>query len=137
MNVNLIKEPLLQFGGGEHIDPRMGIQIYGTSDKMEVRPERIVTGFVGKSESVGKIISWFDKNQNIVKSPKKKKELRNLFPTFPGFNLESPFKCEIKYDNSYIRKINNSAFEEIMETARSIDDLIQMAVDLYLSLIHI
>lgn len=133
MNIKLIEEPQLQFGSGEYIDPRKGIQLYDTSDINDVRPERIVTGFVGKSESVGKILSWFEKNQTTVKGPKKKHELRNLFPTFPGFNSKIAFKCEIKYDSSYIRKINNSAFDEIMDTAKSIDDLIEKAVELYIT----
>ncbi|WP_298238260.1 hypothetical protein [uncultured Algibacter sp.] len=133
MNIKLIEEPVLQFGTGEHIDPRQGILVHGTSDLNEVRPERIVTGFVGKSESVSKIISWFDKNKKMILGPEKKMALRNLFPTFPGFNSKSAYKCEIKYDASYIRKINNSAFDEILETAKSIEDLIEKAVELYIT----
>lgn len=133
MNIRLIEEPKLQFGSGEHIDPRQGILMHGTSDLNEVRPERIVTGFIGKSESVAKIISWFDKNKKKVIAPKKKLELKNLFPSFPGFNPASAFRCEIKYDESYIRKINNSEFEDILRTAKSIEDLIEKAVDLYIT----
>ncbi|NER13382.1 hypothetical protein GWK08_08030 [Leptobacterium flavescens] len=133
MNIRLIEEPVLQFGNGEHIDPRQGILLHGTSDLSEVRPERIVTGFIGKSESIGKIITWLNRYQTKVVGPKKKLELKNLFPSFPGFNPKLAFKCEIKYDESYIRKINNSTFEEIMKTAVSIEDLIEKAVDLYIA----
>lgn len=132
MEIILLDEPSLQFGNGIHIDSRQGISMHGPSDLNDVRPIRIVTGIIGKSESVGKIKSWLNKNKTMIAAPKKKMELRNLFPSFPGFNTKSAFKCEINHDESYIRKINNSSFENILDTAKSIEELVIKAVDLYL-----
>ena len=56
--------------------------------------------------------------------------------TFPGFNETIAFRSEVVYDESYIRKINNSALDQIKREANDIDQLIIKTVDLYLAEIH-
>lgn len=131
MEIKLLKEPILQFNRGEHICPRAGIYNYDVSDINNVRPESIAVGFVGLSDSIGKVLNWIKQCKTHIKG--KKSNLTNLFTNFPGFNKNLAFKSEIVYDESYIRKINNSVFEDLKKSANDVDDLIIKSIDLYLS----
>jgi hypothetical protein len=131
MDIKILEEPLLQFGKGEHICPRTGIYQYEVSDMDIVRPDKIVIGLIGMSESIGAVISWIKKCKTHIDG--KKTHLSNLFPNFPGFNSTIGFKSEIVYDDTYVRKINNSSFDEIKKISADIDDLIIKAVDLYVT----
>ncbi|UCS93948.1 hypothetical protein KZP23_02625 [Echinicola marina] len=106
MEVSLLEEPLLQFNDGEHICPRTGMFKYGVADFENVRPDKIVLGFVGNSDSIGSLISWIKSCQSHIEA--KKSNQPNLFMNFPGFSNKVAFKSEISYDESYVRKINNS-----------------------------
>lgn len=110
MEISLLQEPILQFQNGEHICPRTGIYKYGVADFENVRPDKIVLGFVGNSDSIGSLISWIKSCKSHIE-PKKSKQ-PNLFLNFPGFNDKIAFKSEISYDETYVRKINNSIFEK-------------------------
>ena len=134
MDIKLLEEPLLQFGKGEYICPRTGIYKYNVSDINDIRPDKIVIGFIGLSESINIAISWIKKCRNHIESKKSKQP--NLFTNFPGFNETIAFRSEVVYDESYIRKINNSALDQIKREANDIDQLIIKTVDLYLAEIH-
>jgi hypothetical protein len=131
MDIKLLEEPLLQFNVGEHICPRAGISQYTVADLNNVRPDKIVIGFVGSSDSIGTLISWIKKCKNPIEA--KKSNQPNLFPGFPGFNSKVAFKSEIVYDESYVRKINNSTFEQVKKSSEDINDLITKSVELYLA----
>ena len=62
-----------------------------------------------------------------------KNPLPNLFFDFCGFNKQIGFKCEITYDNSYVRRINNSDFEKIIREKSNLEDRILDISSLYLS----
>ncbi|PZD79417.1 hypothetical protein [Mesonia sp. K7] len=131
MEISLLEEPILQFQNGEHICPRTGIYKYGVADFENVRPDKIVLGFVGNSDSIGSLISWIKTCKSHIE-PKKSKQ-PNLFMNFPGFNDKVAFKSEISYDETYVRKINNSIFEKAKKSSEDIDDLIIKAVNLFLT----
>lgn len=131
MEIKLLNEPILQFSRGEHICPRAGIYNFDVSDIDSVRPDSIALGFVGLSDSINKVVNWIKHCRSHVDG--KKSTLPNLFTNFPGFNKNLAFKSEIVYDDSYIRKINNSTFEDLKKTANDVDDLILKSIDLYLS----
>lgn len=111
MEIKLLDEPLLQFGKGEYICPRAGIYKYNVSDINDIRPDRIVVGFIGLSESINIAISWIKKCSSHIEAKKSKQP--NLFTNFPGFNESVGFYSKIVYDESYIRKINNSTLDRI------------------------
>ena len=46
MEIKLLDEPLLQFGKGEYVCPRTGIYKYNVSDINDIRPDKIVVGFI-------------------------------------------------------------------------------------------
>lgn len=134
MEIKLLDEPLLQFGKGEYVCPRTGIYKYNVSDINDIRPDKIVVGFIGLSESINIAISWIKKCGNHIEAKKSKQP--NLFTNFPGFNETIGFHSKIVYDESYIRKINNSTLDRIKKEANDIDQLILKTVELYLSEIH-
>ena len=84
MEIKLLDEPLLQFGKGEYVCPRTGIYKYNVSDINDIRPDKIVVGFIGLSESINIAISWIKKCGNHIEAKKSKQP--NLFTNFPGFN---------------------------------------------------
>ncbi len=131
MEISLLEEPLLQFQNGEHICPRTGIFKYGVADFESVRPDKIVLGFVGNSESIGSLIGWIKSCKYHI-DPKKSNQ-PNLFMNFPGFNDNLGFKSQITYDETYVRKINNSVFKKVKHSSEDIDDLIVKGVDLFLT----
>jgi hypothetical protein len=102
MDIKILEEPLLQFGKGKHICPRIGIYQYEVSDMDIVRPDKIVIGLIGMSESIGAVISWIKKCKTHIGG--KKTHLSNLFPNFPGFNSTIGFKSEIVYDDNLCEK---------------------------------
>jgi len=131
MNIKLLDEPLLQFGTGESICPREGISIFNPYDLNSVRPERIKVGVIGKSDSVDTVLSWLNLCKRMV--PAKKSTLPKLFPSFMGFNRHEAFNAEFIYDEGYIRKINNSDFDQIISRETNYARIVELFVDLYLT----
>jgi len=131
MDIKLLDEPLLQFSTGEHVCPRTGIYNFTVADINNVRPDKINIGFVGSSDSIGTLISWIKRCKSHIDA--KKSNQPNLFTNFPGFNSQVAFKSEIVYDESYVRKINNSTFEQVKKSSDDINDLITKTVEIYLT----
>ncbi len=132
MNLRYIDEPSLQFGNDQHICPKQGIFSYSPFDINSVRPDKITVGFVGKSESIEKIIEWIDNCGSHIKG-KEGKKLDNLFLNFPGFNENVGFKSKIVYDDNYKRSIKNSDFKDILSKTNSLSERIELVVELYMT----
>lgn len=128
-----IPEPELLFGRGTAICPKRGIRTFYPYDIDKVRPQIIRLGVIGKSESIDKILTWLGtcKSEIVPKNSR----LSNLFPGFMGFTPEKAFSSQLVYDDSYLRKINNSDFDDIFQkgTSKSIEELIELTVELYLA----
>ena len=58
MKLRYIEEPSLQFGFNQHICPKGGIHSFNPFDISNVRPEKIVIGMIGKSESIDIVAQW-------------------------------------------------------------------------------
>lgn len=114
MKLRYIEEPSLQFGQGQHICPKSGIFDYSPFDIGQVRPEKITVGIIGKGESVDKILEWIESCKHHIAGKESKNPHPNLFLNFCGFNKEVGFKSEIVFDDTYLRRLNNSEFEDII-----------------------
>jgi hypothetical protein len=132
MKITYIEEPLLQFGYGQSQCPKDGIGRFHPYDLELVRPEKIKTAFIGRADSVDSVVKWIEECKFSIPEKISKNPKPNLFPRFPGFNQNLAFKSEISYDDSYIRKINNSDIEEALKEKGSLDDRIEKMVELYL-----
>lgn len=131
--LNYIEEPSLQFGTNQHICPKAGIYSYSPFDINSVRPEKIIIGIIGKSDSIDDTLEWIDKCKSNIDGKKSKNPHTNLFLNFCGFNKEIGFKSEISYDESYIRKINNSDFNDILSKKNNLEQRIKHIAELYLN----
>lgn len=135
MKIRYIEEPSLLFGLNEHICPKAGISEYGPFDINGARHDRIMIGIIGKSESISLITQWLEvcKNEIAAKQVKKgKKEHLNLYPSFPGFNQNSGYKCGFTYDSTYLRTINNSDIDHIIRNNEDLESVIEGVATLYL-----
>ncbi|MCX6213386.1 hypothetical protein [Spirosoma sp.] len=133
MKLRYIEEPSLQFGTDQHICPKSGIYSFNPFDIAQVRPEKITIGIVGKGESVDKIIEWIESCKNHISGKQSKNPHPNLFMNFCGFNKNIGFKCEIAYDETYLRKLNNSDFDKIVTGNGSLEEIINEVTNLYLN----
>lgn len=133
MKLRYIEEPSLQFGTGHHICPKSGIYTYNPFDISQVRPEKITIGIVGKGESVDKVLEWMESCKTHIDGKQSKTPHPNLFMNFCGFNKTIGFKCEIAYDDTYLRKLNNSDFEKIVKENDSLEGIITETTNLYLN----
>lgn len=131
MNIQLLNEPLLEFGNGNTwVCPKEGIQRFTPYDMGMVRPEFVKLGIIGKSDSIEKILIWLGKGLDYIEGKASKQP--KLFPSFMGFQEQNGFCSKLVYDDTYIRKIRNSEFDEVYQAA-SEGQIIEKAVDLYLA----
>lgn len=133
MRLRYIEEPSLQFGLGHHICPKSGIYSLNPFDIEQVRPEKITIGVVGKSDSVDAVLEWIDSCKTHIDGKESKTPHPNLFMNFCGFNKNIGFKCEVNYDSTYLRKLNNSDLERIVKKADSLETIITEITELYLA----
>lgn len=136
MKLRYIEEPSLQFGAGHHICPKSGIYMFNPFDIEQVRPEKITIGVVGKSDSVDTILEWIESCRTHIDGKQSKTPHPNLFLNFCGFNKDVGFKCEINYDDTYLRKLNNSDLEKIVKKSNSLETIISEITELYLTEIN-
>jgi hypothetical protein len=132
MNVELIKEPHLEFGDShQHIDIRAGITCFGPLDVNERKaPKNIKIGIVGTSETNEKLALWLEKCKNTIDGKNSKQH--NLFPAFPGFNYENSFRSELIIDSSLIKSISVREMEKIVNIPKR-SELISEAISLIYS----
>ena len=123
----------MQFGYDQHICPKYGIYNYSPFDINQVRPEKITIGIIGKGESVDKVLGWIESCKNHIDGKQSKNPHPNLFLNFCGFNKTTGFQSDIVYDDTYIRKINNSEFDAIIKKKDNLEERINNIAELYLS----
>jgi len=132
MKLRYIEEPSLQFGYDQHICPKSGIFNYGPFDINQVRPEKITIGIIGKGESIDKVLEWIDSCKKHIAGKESKNPHPNLFLNFCGFNKEVGLKSEIVYDDTYLRRLNNSEFDDIIKRTTNLEERIKEIAVLFL-----
>lgn len=132
MKLRYIEEPSLQFGYDQHICPKSGIYKYSPFDINQVRPEKITIGIIGKGESIDKVLEWIESCKKHIDGKQSKNPHPNLFLNFCGFNKEVGFKSDIVYDDTYLRRLNNSEFDDIIKKTDNLEDRIKDIAELIL-----
>lgn len=132
MKIRYIDEPSLQFGTNQHVCPKAGIYGYNPFDINQVRPEKITIGIIGKGESIEKVLRWLESCKSYIEGKDSKIPHPNLFFNFCGFNKNIGFHSEVVYDDSYIRKLNNSEFDRIITNHKDLGIRIKEIAALYL-----
>ncbi len=130
MKLSIIKEPLLEFGTGQHICPRAGIAYRSVYDvKMKARRERILIAGIGTSEGLAELSKWLRACRDTI-PPKADSKQPRLFPGFCGFRPDIGFHCDFQHEEEIVRSINNSEVKALLK----VDDWnrqVEEAVDLY------
>lgn len=117
MNLESIEEPELEFGGhGRHVDIRQGLTLFGPLDVDASQTRRIRIGIVGTQQTVDGLLQWLAKCRNGV-AAKKSGRQPNLFPAFPGFGDESPFKADFELDRALTRILPPRELRAIAEAS--------------------
>ena len=130
MTSHFLPEPELIFASSLHVCPRAGMKESGVYDLDQIRPDSIKIAVVGLGESVDKVLEWL----RVASLPlaEKKSNQPTLFPPFPGFNAANTFFSRVVYDETYIRKITNTVFDQAL-TATTHNELLANLVNLYLT----
>lgn len=105
------EEPPLEFcGGREHVDPKMGITIFGPKSlDMENRhPSKIKLGLIGSGESIDSAKSWIRSCSEGVQGDSKN-------PDFPGFKNDRGFFSELIMDERWTEVITQHELSEVEE----------------------
>jgi hypothetical protein len=100
-NARVIPEPLLEFGSGRHIDPRVGLIEYGPLQPMP--GDRVRLGVIGTGETVDGFANFIERCKIGIDG--KNSTLRNLYPHFPGLGNSNPFRCTFELDTTARRTI--------------------------------
>lgn len=132
MKLRYIEEPSLQFAQGHHLCPKGGIYEYNPFDFNQVHPEKITLGIVGKGDSIDKVLEWLESCKSHIAEKKSKNPHPKLFPNFPGFNKQGGFVCEAVWDETYLRRLNNSEFDKIIREQKDLERRIVDIAQLYL-----
>jgi hypothetical protein len=98
----IISEPLLAFGGRhEHVDPKVGLGLYGPySLAGQTRPSltSIIVGLVGTASMIADAEQWLDAcRRRLINDGTQP----FLYPHFPGFNAGHPFQCELIFGDTW------------------------------------
>ena len=129
MEIDYFEEPELEFGINKHVDIRFGLANYYPVDyESPIAPKHIKLGIVGTSESIEGLSSWIEKCRNEINE--KASNQPNLFPKFPGFNIESGFKSTILLDSKLTKAISNNELQKL-EEVKDINRRIEIATDLF------
>ncbi|MFL5659363.1 MAG: argonaute/piwi family protein [Ktedonobacteraceae bacterium] len=131
MKLDFLQEPELEFGTGRHIDIRFGLMNYGPLDyEQSLAPKLIKVGIVGTSETVEGIQTWLERCRSEI--PAKLSRQPNLFPKFPGFNVDTSFRSSLLMDQQLLREIPLWLFEAL-KTQLDSNGIVTEAVELFFS----
>lgn len=133
----IIGEPLLAFGGQhKHIDPKIGLGLYGPYSLVgQNRPtlSGISIGCVGPPSMVADAEQWLHACGGVLMNQGSEPFLH---PLYPGFNLNHPFQCELRYGNPWRAVIKN---EDIQAALKEVNfyERIRRVIDLYINAIEV
>lgn len=131
MNLSILEEPELEFGGGNrHVDIRFGIKDYGPFDLQSPRaPKELRVGLIGTQETVEGTRAWLEKcAQGIARKETKQP---NLFPAFPALSSSSSFCCELSIGKAHTRTFSSSALDAVSNIS-GINARIDAAAELFI-----
>lgn len=128
MQIDLLQEPELIFGNGNHIDIKFGLMHHGPFDmKLPQAPREIKLGIVGTNETIEKLVGWIASIKGGVAAKQSKKE--NLFPMFPGYGEGTNLPATFISDTTTSRAISQNAIRTISSAGGN--NIISAVADLF------
>lgn len=114
-------EPKLRFTGNRYTaNPKRGIAEFGPLDELRSR-SAIRLGVVGTPESIDHFSTYLASMSHLVTAGVNAREKHFdpiVFPDFPGANLDSAFRTEIKLEQAHQRVIPHKLFEHDLKPSR-------------------
>ena len=130
MKLEHLKEPLLEFGMGKHIDVRYGIsQFWPFDHELGTAPREIRIGLIGTSHTTEKVSQWLEDCAQGVR--RKDSPLVNLFTDFPGFSEESCFGARLVLDDRWTGVIGQSDIRDLVGTKPT--KIVEKSVSVFLT----
>lgn len=98
-----IEEPELSFAGGaRHVDPKVGISLYGSRSLGTARHKREMhVGFIGTAEAVWHARELYERFSDGVDGDES-------HVPFPGFAADRGFRCDLRTDDALVEYISRS-----------------------------
>lgn len=128
----IIDEPLLQFGGGHtHVDPKLGLALYGPySLTGQPRPPlaSIIVGLVGPASMIADCEQWLRACRGILMNDGSEPF---LYPHFPGFSSEFPFQCELVFGDTWRETVKAEELNQALQLT-NFYDRVKCVVNLYI-----
>ena len=113
MRANLLDEPQMQFGRGQHVDPKFGLLEFGPADlEAEAAPRAIAVGVIGTQETIEGVQRWLRRCKRSV-APVADAKHPNYNPPFPGFNEDAGFESTLKFDARLRRSVPSRAIRDL------------------------
>src|SRR5215208_1768114 len=131
MDVTFIREPILEFGAGSHIDIRFGLMNHGPLDlRTESAPQRVRLGIIGTPEGVEGIHNWVERIGGGVAA--KESRQPNLFPRFSGFGDGADLPAPLFVDTRLHGTVRQRDLDALFKSSDR-NRVVEKAVDLFLS----
>lgn len=134
----ILSEPTLIFGGRhEHVDPKVGLGLYGPYSLLgQTRPSLtgIIVGIVGPADMIADAEQWLRACQGLLSNDGSQPF---LYPHFPGFNAEHPFQCELIFGDTWRESLKGSALQAALDSATNFYVRVKMVVNLYIKAIEV
>src|SRR5262249_2190719 len=109
----LLDEPQLLFAGNyPSTDPKTGLSVAGPADlETPNHAKQIPVGIIGTGTTRERAIGWIQLCAHEILG---KKEKPRQVPTFPGFNVSSPFQSEFQIADSPLGIITTTELQNII-----------------------
>lgn len=119
MNLRVLTEPELEFGGGgTHVDVRFGLMSSGPLDReTPLAPSTLRVGLIGTEETIEGVRGWLEKCREEI--PAKESRLTNLFPRFPGFRPDGCFRSTLQFHDRWTAAIHPREIEAIKDQPKT------------------
>lgn len=104
------EEPSLAFANGhEHIDPKVGIPLYGPASLGSSRHKNEVhVGFIGTGEGMEKAMRFYGACSEGLDGDEQHEP-------FPGCKADRGYRCDLRMDDSFNEKITQSDLSELLK----------------------
>jgi uncharacterized protein Usg len=133
----IIEEPFLAFGGQhEHVDPKIGLGLYGPytlPDQTRPVLSSIIVGIVGPSPMIADAEQWIDVCKGMLTNDGSQPF---LYPHFPGFNAHHPFQCELVFGDTWVESLKATELRTALDIT-NFYERVKEVVTLYIKGIEI
>ena len=118
MKLQVLPEPSLEFGRGQHVCPRAGIYEHDVYDSvLTVRRDRLWIGAIGISDDLETLATWIRRCQGPIPAKINARQ-PTLFPAFCGFSQHVGFRATMSLEDEITRTLPKTAVQNVVQIKR-------------------